>query len=99
MNAKFTRHAPGIYTDATNRWVISCEGRNWYSIRRCLGFGPLLDGVTMFPDMGGVWYSDHRTLADAKAEVLKMVADGFDPELPAGDANIMATNAERMAVR
>lgn len=95
--AKFTRHAPGIYTDSTDRWVINRQGRNWYSIRRCLGYGKCLDGATLFPDMSGIWYGDYTTLADAKNAVLQMVADGFNPQLDWRDAIVLEENTEAVA--
>ena len=94
-NTKFTRHAPGLYTDATDRWIISREDRGWYSIRRCLGYGPLLDGVTMFPDMGAIWYGDYFSLEEAKTAVLQMVANDYDPILDTNDAHRLADNTER----
>lgn len=79
MMNKWTRYAPGLYVDPSQQWVISREDRNWYSIRACLGFGYLLDGVTLFPDMGGDWYGDYNTLARTKAEVERMVTEGVKP--------------------
>lgn len=79
---KFTRWAPGLYTDHTNSWVISREDtRSWYSIRACLGLGTLLDGVTLFPDMGSIWHGDYHSLADAKQAVELMLATNQQPTL------------------
>lgn len=94
---KFTCHAPGLYTDSTDRWVISREDNGtWYSIRRCLGYGLLLDGVTLFPDMGANWHGDYNSLAAAKLAVLEMVADNYDPALEPGEAWTLANNAPHM---
>lgn len=70
MSAKgWVRACPGLYVDPTGRWVVSREERGLYSIRACLGWGPLLDGVTLMPDYGGQWHGEYRTLAEAKWSV------------------------------
>lgn len=79
---KWQRACPGLYVDSTNTWVISREDdRNWYSIRACLGWGLMLDGVTFFPDMGSVWHGDFWSLEEAKRAGEKMIAEGVEPRL------------------
>jgi hypothetical protein len=67
--AKWTRVCPGLYVDPSGKWIVSREGRGWYSVRELTGWGRLLDGVTMFPEYGDIWYGDYFSLADAKASV------------------------------
>lgn len=66
---KWNRVCPGLYVDPSGEWVVSREGRSWYSIRQLISWGPLLDGETMFPDYGDIWHGDYFTLADAKTAV------------------------------
>ncbi len=66
---KWKRICPGLYVDPSGEWVVSREARSWYSIRQLVGWGPLLDGETMFPDYGDIWHGDYFTLADAKTAV------------------------------
>lgn len=75
MNITFKRACPGLYVDSTNQLVISNEGRNYYSIRRLVRWGVLLDGKTLFPEYGSVWLGDYRTLAEAKQAVIRMLEE------------------------
>lgn len=78
----FKRYAPGLYVDSTQQWVISrdCEATGnysaFYTIRKLLGFGPMLDGVTIMPDYDAVHHGEAYSLADAKRKVVAMVAEG-----------------------
>lgn len=65
---KWTRVLPGLYTDSTDRWVITEDERSFWTVRVLLGWGPSLSG-TMFPDYGGTFYGEAHTLAGAKAIV------------------------------
>ena len=71
MGGKWKRVCNGLYVSPTGKWVINHEGPGWYSVRELIGWGPLLDGVTMFPDSGDIWYGDYKTLAEAKASVAR----------------------------
>ena len=72
---KFRRYAPGLYVDSTNTYVISRDVeatgsyRAFYTVRRLLGFGPCLDGVTMMPDYDHVHLGQAHSLNEAKQHV------------------------------
>jgi hypothetical protein len=70
-HGKWQRICPGLYVDPSGKWVVSREGRGWYSVRQLTGWGFMLDGVTLFPDYSDIWHGDYFLLADAKASVTK----------------------------
>ena len=76
----FRRYAPGLYVDSTNSWVITRDVeatgsyKALYTIRECIGFGPLLDGVTMFPDYGDIIRGEYHLLAECKADIEQRIA-------------------------
>lgn len=77
MKTTFKRYAPGLYVDSTQTWVISRDIEATgsygalYTIRELFGFGPLVDGVTMFPDYSHKIMAEFDSLADAKADIIK----------------------------
>jgi hypothetical protein len=66
---KFQRFAPGLYVDPTERYVISRDGRGYYTIRPFLRYGTCLDGVTVMPDYSDIILSDCATIAECKATI------------------------------
>lgn len=68
---KWQRICPGLYVDPTQKWVISREGRGWYSVRELTGWGLTLNNKK-FPDYGDIWHGDYWSLADAKTAVMEM---------------------------
>lgn len=95
MSTKWKRACAGLYVDPSETWVVNNEERGWYSIRAFLGWGPLLDGTTMFPDYGSIWHGDYRTLAEAKMVVEQMVLNGETPALEPADLYRLEDNLAR----
>ena len=90
------RACQGLYVDPTETWVVERQERSWWTIRACLGYGPLLDG-TLFPDMGGIWHGDYRTLSEAKYAVEQMTKNGETPALEPQEERIREMNLARVS--
>lgn len=73
----FKRVMAGLYVDCFNQFVISQEARNYYSIRRLVGWGHTLSGESM-PDYASIWIADYRTVGEAKQCIIEMLQDRTD---------------------
>jgi hypothetical protein len=65
----YRRYAPGLYVDPTERYVISRDGYNYWTVRDLIGYGFCLDGKTVMPDYSDIVYCNYSTFAECKQRI------------------------------